>query len=147
MELKDIIHFYLGCPVWICKNIEGADVIEPLTRKMLYEDIDQGDMFFDPEDLLPHKLILRPLSTITEDEALELGRMLIYANGKNCRAYKTNKGYWRIQFGNISGQHWTIDGDVFNQLQTVFLLRQGFDIFNLIGTGQAIDATTLTQQQ
>jgi hypothetical protein len=92
------------------------------------------------------KPLLRPLSDMTGEEAQELGKRLLLVNGENCRAYKTEEGLWRVQFGNVSGDFWLIDGSIFNQHQTIYLLKQRFDLFNLIPEGLAVDKNTLTTQ-
>lgn len=146
MELKDVIHFYLGCPVWICKNIEDVDVIEPLTRKMLYEDIDQGDMFFDPEDLLPHKLILRPLCSLTDEEIINVARL----SGTTERSLIKN----RIEILKAGRETYTTLADLdeygeftipFSKIVSVlnYFRSIGIDIDGLIESGQAIDSTKL----
>lgn len=146
MELKDVIHFYLGCPVWICKNIEGADVIEPLTRKMLYEDIDNGDMFFDPEDLLPHKLILRPISDLTDEEILDVARICGTNESVIKKARKEILKEGRETYTTLA------DLDRYEEFSVPFskivkLLNYfrsiAIDIDGLIESGQAIDSTKL----
>lgn len=172
MDLKNCIHFYLGCPVWICKNIEGIDVIEPLTRKMLYEDIDQGDMFFDPEDLFPHKLILRPLQYLTEEEidhvlwlihnsevhltpdcAVDKDEISIDSIDPDDNAVVVNHTIrcfiGKLYLSEHSGYLRLYDeNDVEQPIEWkpelfAYLCKQGIDIFNLIPTNQALDQTKL----
>lgn len=134
MELKDIIHFYLGSPVLICKNILGEDVIEPLTRKMLYEDIDIADMFFDPEDESPYRLILHRLSDMNYTQLLAFAQADNYYNFSSWDlAVETGK--------NI------IKSNQFRPQAIQWLLSNHFDLFSLIESGQAIDAATITKQQ
>lgn len=155
MELKAVIHFYLGCPVWICKNIEGLDVIEPLTRKMLYEAIDDGDMFFDPEDPSPYKLILRPLSSMTEEEMKDLcmfeylyGISFVKSEIIKAEFSPTNPNCLNISYNAKRGGGATYGQEhiYMNKLSPkrfAFLIKNHFDLFDLIVTGQAIDSTKL----
>ena len=74
-ELKDYLHFYLGCEVWdlynekkgvlfgVDLNTSGMDnvkVLHNVVWDLKYENI---------------KLILRPLSDITEEEAIECWKL------------------------------------------------------------------------
>lgn len=69
MKLQDYLHYYIGANVFLCINLEGNNVIEPLTPKMLHEDM---DMFIDPDDTRPYKLLLRRLEDMKEDQMIGL---------------------------------------------------------------------------
>jgi hypothetical protein len=90
------------------------------------------------------KPILRPLIDMTEEEAKELGTMLLIPNGsKYSRAHKNNQDQWVVRYGNVAGEFWIITGEIFNQHQTIYLLSKHFDPFGLIEAGLAIDKTKL----
>jgi len=81
---------------------------------------------------LPFKLLLRPLSSMTDSEKREFHRDLSSTSTKNILP--------EIQAGPIINWHHSQRGiDV-----TLWLLSKKFDIFNLIPKGFAIDLTTLT---
>jgi len=126
-ELKDVIHFYLGCMVEL--NNSGSKVYnrkliavggvddEPYCKLRL-GNADEKQfvhaVFFKENRVKP---ILRPLSDMIYEEESYM---------KNNFCYKAN---------GIT-EYYTPDG-------FMFLLKHGFDLFGLIESGQAIDATTI----
>lgn len=148
-EIKDYLHLYLGCEV---KNLSSG------TMKYVLSSIDlMGNVLFRDEvgnEMFLHnwKLILRPLSDMTDEEVQMLLRMkfeydsfqnfriedestteptCIYATGfkhVNNRAYPT-----------LINQHISS----LNPEQFKYLLSIAIDLFRLKESGLAIDKTTL----
>lgn len=73
---------------------------------------------FRPEEIL---ILLRPLSDMTMDEWNEIGKKS--RSGQNIRT---------------AGDLWKMNAE-----ETAYLISKGFDLFNLIPDGLAIDKTTL----
>ena len=151
-DIKDYLHLYLGCEVDYEGIINGKELRDEIREH-------RGDVFYNTrviekkgvkigvlkqiyfgvngkfrncrigrKGLQTHydgdrfKLILRPLSDTTEEERKEI------ANIKNLTAI---------------GVKGTVTRNELNAMVTVYLLKQGFDLFNLITEGLAIDKTTL----
>lgn len=117
MELKDYLHLYWGCDC-ICSlwDLPGGDFITKIGGLELQ---------------IPRrvkKLILRPLSDMTEEEKQSYRRFM--------RAFSTNNILPVIKSGHLINEHHSRA----SVEATVWLLRQGFDLFGLIDAGLAIDA-------
>lgn len=126
-EIKDYLHLYLGCE---CQTDEGKigwfsgfDVCErdysiTMITVRFSDKSDDWTVLNDNEECDRIKLILRPLSDMTEEEdQIELP--------------KHNRG-------EFIDMHWYPEG-------YVWLLSKGFDLFGLIDEGLAINKTTLSQ--
>lgn len=143
-ELKDVVHFYLGC-----ECVDGAGSVGKI-------DTCGFDGYIRTTPLNKHikvkaflsgvKPILRPLSDMTEEE----GRQ--YATYYGIDGYLSvtiteENGYVKISIGN-SGHMASLFplGQYGQKPETlVYLLSKGFDLFGLIESGQAIDKTILTK--
>jgi hypothetical protein len=107
-DIKDYLHLYLGCEamhgdrkIVVC----GLNINSYYIQNILNEDT------LRISDIKP---ILRPLSSLTNEERTERGKAI-------------------IQYGKEF-----IDAEYHR-----WMLSKGFDIFNLIPEGLAIDKTTL----
>lgn len=112
IELKDVLHLYIGCEI----KSELMGVQHKFTD-------------FSPRTLPlfekgSFKLILRPLLSMREEEAMAVGY---------------NDANEFLQMIDEVGEEWRIGINDY-----LFLLRQHFDLFGLIESGQAINKTTLT---
>jgi len=117
-NIADYLHLYLGCEVMLWTDATNP-VFEP-ERKRLVIDAKVYDHITLKTALdVGAKLILRPLSDMSEEEAKELGL--------NDLAKILYHGTQRV----------------FSFDQVRYLLSKHFDLFNLIGEGLAIDANTL----
>lgn len=130
-ELKDVLHLYLGCQVQTnyrrettggspMKKLKGTlqeiDLYMPDKCGVLLED--QSDKtHYSNLDIKTVKPILRPLSDMTEKEWL-----------KEMPDRPALKPGYELNF---------------SATQFNWLLKQGFDLFGLIESGQAIDKTKL----
>jgi len=119
MKFKDVCHLYLGCPVRIM-DLDGQvfdDKIESVIddnagkRFSIYE---WGDIPYDEiEDYCQHFWpILRPLSSMTEDER------------ETCIAFLDDEP----------------DAWLGGAKRTAYMLSKHFDLFNLIESSEAIEA-------
>lgn len=131
MDIKDYIHLYLGCEV----NITIYDkvhlgILSGLNSDYFFIKV-RGDRAETPHrDYSKLKLILRPLSDMTEGDKIEMYDSLFddqihYPNMSD--AYKSN--FVRIKMAN------------FEPVVFVWLLSKHFDLFGLIDAGLAIDKT------
>lgn len=131
IEIKDVIHLYLGCEL----VEEGSNSIGEFLgyakfgdRMMqVFTNCSSNDPYWG--SVSQFKPLLRNLSSMTEEEAARLG-MLLYTGVIIGNPYKEND-LWRVPYGITLADYWQIDGKVFNQHQTVYLLSHYFDIFNL----------------
>lgn len=123
MELKDVLHFYLGAECRMTKNSYhavhelrlSADHPFRLDGKLL-------DYFTQPTTKAELKPMLRKLSSMTEEEAIEVGVGIVQ------RDLGMFNRPWSPQ-------------------QFVWLCNKHFDLFGLIESNQAIDINTKTEQQ
>lgn len=113
MEIKDYLHLYIGQKVWTAHKAlnNGEPQALTITINNLHEILHKYE---------DSKLILRPLSDMTEEEKSE-----------SMRIYYTDK----IELLAIM--------DVAHFELCRYLLKQGLDLFNLIPAGLAIDKTSL----
>ncbi len=132
-DIKDYLHLYLGCPAEI--HGYNTKIVDKVTSSSL-------TMITKGCKIVP---ILRPLSDMTEQEAMELGKLLLLIPHGQISAYKNTFGKWCVKWSEHYKDHWCIDGEIFNQHQTIYLLKEGFDLFELIADGLAIDKTTLNK--
>jgi len=120
-QLKDVIHLYLGCQYrvrYIDYEVGQYTVWSVLTAARLskLDDLSIADI----------QIQLRPLSSMTEeelDEVLKIGEH--QNNGQSVSGFVRG---WKA----------------FGAQTFAYLLKQGFDIFNLIESGQAINAMQTT---
>lgn len=140
MEIKDVIHFYIGQDLFY--TIEGH---EPNRMKLTG---DQLACFYtladDPE--VNYKLILRKLSDMTEDEMKEFKKLIPHIDF--VRFERGDK--WVYIEHEMDDKHTTrpvctttalIGGMPMSVMP--YLLKQGFDLFGLIDAGLAIDSKSL----
>lgn len=153
MELKDYLHFYLGCEV--IGNYDGPrkGYLTGITNggteaEIQFFEEDGINVFEHPEfnTLDEIKPILRPLSDMTEEEAIEVTKpVVVYGDLPNVRKYET----WVNPFGKIvvswgnglREKYVPQDEKCFTTEQFAFLLKKWFDLFELIDAGLAIDST------
>jgi hypothetical protein len=115
-EIKDYLHLYYERKVFAKFNDGSSGEMDLSVYYLRYPDIDPLPIEF--------KLILRPLSDMTEDESKKLGLHGIWEDIKDI-----STGIW--------------DDTLFYPEDFIKLLKEGFDLFGLIESGLAIDATKL----
>lgn len=120
-ELSELIHLYLGC-----ECLDASNVIYTLKPSHLPSNWQTCDH--------PHKLILRPLSSMTDEEARIIWNLYDGSPAiTNPKCALTDHTF----HANFTPKEW------FSITQHLFKL--GFDLFDLIPSGQAIDKTTLNK--
>lgn len=122
-KFKDVAHFYLGCK---SKNMRGGTIGYTLSGVL-----NSGLLKFksdDGFDMILHdfKPILRPFSSVTENESIELELADVQIG--------------LLAFGHRLQMHMTPD-------QFKKCLDLHIDMFGLIESGEAIDATTLNKSE
>jgi hypothetical protein len=143
IKLEDVIHFYVGCEFGtIRKGKEGMLIDRIISACPEQKTIHSSNWEnFNYDDTKP---ILRSLSSMTEDEASEIWRLLDWNERINPanRAAEIIAEFSPIELDDETTQntHW---GNLIKILP--YLLSRGFDLFNLIENDLAIDAT-LNQQ-
>ena len=143
MELKDVIHLYLGCEV----QYEYDTRSEIAAKK---KELRCGQLvgIWDNDVFIQMKwgttrtqntrctLILRPLSDITEEEKLECVEVVYEHSVK-----WSEKESRMHQFEQLIKPK---NDNFFHKKLFIHLLKQGFDLFGLIESNQAINSTSLT---
>lgn len=154
---KDIAHLYTGCKV-LCVYPAGTDgsenwaeskQVDTLTSVSFEECCfllkDNPDYYFEGDDNeFDLKPILRPLSSMTEKETTEI--VLLNRMVKNTLTSVLFDCKFTIKYLTPNGfnpQGGEIDLRQNNPQTFAYLLSVHFDLFGLIESGQAIDATTL----
>lgn len=143
-QFKDIAHLYLGCSI-----TDGKSVTDMSAHMFLYGN-----------RIERYKPILRPLSDMTEDELMECV-ILFYGNRnrdiatqKLRRIKKNVEPKMVTKFGtsipySVFGDNdkhimtGTLSSGSLNGEQFLYILKQGFDLFGLIESGQAINKKTI----
>jgi hypothetical protein len=150
-ELSSYIHFYMGCPIWdrVNKTIYTVDYDFMHARYDEEEDVFYNDL----------KLILRPLSAMTENEAIEVAKIIWGQPDSVKWRAELKKGYWDVKRKHHS-KSITIDTDMGevtyyedNELAdthkhhfvTLWMLKQGFDLFDLHAAGLCVYENEVTK--
>ena len=136
IELKDVIHYYIGCNVLVdgkeiakfnggtfVPNSVGQIYYDLQTKDMLEDDPDFNMPYNDDPEMKPLRIkpILRRIEDMTDEEGKEYNKALM-------TMYSINK---------FKDQIWEAAAT------TLLLAKKGFDLFGLIETDQAIDAKTI----
>lgn len=132
-KLEDYLHFYIGCEVLLTSERESP---EPNIKRLtgITDDFSGGKWYHLDDEKYHHevnesdfKLLLRKLSDMDEDTA--------------------RRGYWGSinKFKEFLQLHQWSDQKHMRWFpeDMAFLLKQGFDIFELIPANLALDAATL----
>jgi hypothetical protein len=141
-ELKDFIHLYVGQFVYIFPD-------ETLTNGWLQKKLIElpglrWKLEVTPDTLAQriidnYKLILRPLSSITEEEAKQYARLKGYKDDYIQDFKFVEKGF---EFGTEGRRTFLClvppYGDSHKPNQFVWLLKNGFDLFDLRAAGVAV---------
>lgn len=117
-KLIDVLHFYLGCEFKVESINIDDEIIKKLTGSIINMSPLSLEMIITSKELTG-KPILSRLSDMTEEEE---GEMMNYS-GELLGKYKHDI---RV-----------------NAKRTAWLCKKGYDLFNLIDSGQAIDKKTL----
>jgi hypothetical protein len=138
-KIEDYLHLYLGCECEF-KTVETQKLF---SRKLIGIDVDY--LFQPAYDRNPVyeyiKPILRPLSDMTEEEAVKVS--IAYWGTEKPRLHEyAGKQLVRNFNNDVYKHHWEYPEKLPEIIR--ILLSQGFDLFGLIESGLAIDSTTLT---
>lgn len=132
MDAKTLA-LYLGCQIeYMGESGYTLNKVEYLHESFEIDHDTSGrveyfDCEADAENIKRNlKLLLRPLSNMTEEEKLKLYQFGFTCNRKGLQIESPEK--WHC----------------FKPEQFAWLLSKGFDLFGLIEKGEAIDSTTLT---
>jgi hypothetical protein len=142
-KIQDFLHLYLGCDAQVAVIVPGQELSwEPdkLNIRWLHGSLNK---------LVEVKPILRPLSDMTVEEAIELAKLSEWEDHFNEVETKRTR-YDDIvvtwQGSNEGREEFNATGNVFycsDQFQ--WLLSNHFDLFHLIEDGLALDKSTLKQ--
>lgn len=163
MKLKDYIHYYIGCP---CIYYMADDDPEGYHMILGYDTIKNWLSNQEETDIKP---ILRRLADMTDEEAMHIGKLAFFDRDMKYpdTDYKVKKvgitielpsaysvsinNDWyekELRIGFNTGNLWRVGNDAqernYNQPEIFhYLLRQHFDLFNLIDNQLAIDSKTI----
>jgi hypothetical protein len=111
-EINEVIHFYLGCEMM---GISGVKyILQPSHLPSNWRSV---------ENPVSGKPILRPLSSMTEEEQVEYTELI---NNIPVNFPDNAEGITMV-----------------DAIGTAWLLKKGFDLFGLIESSQALDLTTI----
>lgn len=159
MKLSEVIHYYIGCKIlnqYYDRDIIGV-LMGVIDREVVKKAVIQNfDIFKQPwgrlveEEVTPPsgiKLCLRPLSSMTEEEALyffsiQHAEVLLYKP----ISFEISDAVQKISYevGGSRLHQWRI-GISLSPKEFQFLLSNGFDLFGLIKSNQALDITKLNK--
>lgn len=170
IQLKDVIHFYIGCQV-IVDNKDTAKfmggTLVPNSIGQIYWDLQTGEMRDNDGDdfSMPYnddpeigelriKPILRRLEDMTDGDIMDfieldkLNKLYVQVSFERC--VNGIVVYYGIDAGENNGgvfpQTYKITFHSFSPKQFTCLLNKKFDLFGLIESGQAIDAKVWMKQ-
>lgn len=153
-KIEDYLHLYLGCKVYIKGEItkgmfddgQEVDIIGTLSSvsgNYWGIDTEHGSIGTDKAIF---KLLLRPLTDITEEEMFAF--FLIYCPKEQLVEDNSRESMWVGYFGKTEAKERVKIKLLKNiisltPIETVYLVSKGFDLFGLIESGLAIDLATL----
>lgn len=114
-DIKEYLHLYLGCEFIFSATKDFS------THELCTESL---NTIYEDSDFYEIKLVLRPISDMTESEKADF--------------YKTQQFITATPVHVVGNYHWTPE-------TFLWLVNHGFDIFNLIDMGLAIDKTKINQ--
>lgn len=142
MKTEDVIHFYWGQKVIFGRDKGIISRVSQYTREpMVRIKLEKGGSL--EAWVSEIKLLLRPISSMTEEEAKEFIN-ITYSNlesssigpimvGQHDMEFHSGKTAYHLWWSSISPQEF------------VWLISKSFDIFYLIPSQQAIDITKLNK--
>lgn len=131
-KLSDYLHLYIGGPMW---HISPAGNHETKLSHWLYKDLIDGHL----ASFAYYKLMLRPLSSMTEEEMKEIVLMNYNVENTLLSVIQYSRGIEFKTSGFTGGGE--IDFYKTNPITFLHLLSKHFDLFGLIEAGIAIDKT------
>lgn len=149
-EIKDYMHLYINsceCEV-IYVNGQVKNHIAKVGETVGFDEVTY--YVVSSEDIINVKLILRPLSSMTEEEFKIIVDWPMQATREVTKFYSTDKficcEYRWPHSSMIDGYGYSSTAIYFTKeewtpVQFVYLLSKGFDLFNLIHEGLAIEKT------
>ena len=114
---------YVGCT---CKTPAGHGIIDAVSRERIRVEIEFMGYVLPPDDVTP---ILRPLSDMTEEEALAWAE---FFGGHSVALDEGPITFFRRYYS-----------DYCSAESVLYLLSRHFDLFGWIPTGLAIDKTKI----
>jgi len=149
MNIKDYIHYYIGCPFIYNGGPKVWDGWEGFKKGGAWYYKDDNFIKMGGHDFMLSKiqLVLRRLSDMTEEEAVKLIHLrsdaLIDIQDVELSEGGTGINYThRYRIASRRFKKFCYLRDL-NSSQFHYLLKQGFDLFGLIDAGLAVDAKTL----
>lgn len=148
MQLKDIIHFYYGCRASFDNKqgtINGIYHLASNKRPQVRFVYNTGtyNRWVDVwvSDI---KLLLRPLSSMTEEEAKDFILITHAVNREQIRYAEARKNQLEFRIDDTYGE---IQWSQLSSLEFVYLIQSGYDMFQFISRGLAIDITKLNKDE
>ncbi len=140
-HLKDYLHLYFGCECLYNNKttIYSIQAFDKWSEICDLRNVSLGGNFSNQVGIENIKLILRPLNDMTEEEMLEYGKNV--DSLKDCDNAEFSRA-GAIVFSTNGFPNGHMYPDDYNTAESFrYLLSKGFDLFNLINDGLAIDKT------
>ena len=140
-DIKDYIHYYIGCQYWLCNDTEGIPVTQEITPHFIRE-IEKFNIRGKP--------ILTRLSDLTKHDLSKLYEVPDYIDIVNVKK-EAGKTIWYCKWVDIDESLNSSDGFSYTTLRLYhksalftatkfnYLLKMGYDVFQLIESECAID--------
>lgn len=138
MELKDVIHFYLGCECEYEGVLNGREMAEELKAN-------KHDVFYIPK-IQEHKGLKRGFLKLIEK--YQNGRTIYRIGNKGLKAFYSTEGFKPLlrPLSNMTATESETKDNICSGIMDVYkaaalvqyLCKQAFDLFGLIESSQAI---------
>lgn len=147
VELKDVIHLYLGCQCVTDGQLEEEHIAKMVG--ICYDEVQILNEYHNQHGECPIdrvKPILRSLSSMTEEDALVVAQMEsdIFLFIEIARISKQAIGFEFEYSSSRRRRGRTVLFDSLSPNQFAYLLSKGYDLFDLIPRNLAIDSTKTT---
>lgn len=144
MKLSEVIHFYYGQPCHSCIYVTGQK------KSWDQGSIDTRALFNIKAGLGESIPLLRPLSSMTEEEKIELAKLVTNTVfGFPIKIHIIEEAPFGFKYRVVHHDNKMFDELCFyanlHPRQVYYLISKEFDIFKLIESQQAIDITKLNK--
>lgn len=155
-KFTDVAHLYIGAKIYLpAKNVlKMIGIVKAPSGTMALLDADNGHWVILEQDT--YKPILRPLTSITNEEALEFGKMILDRDVNHITEIRKNEDDDSVKIGYTNGMEYVEITNYYISASRIFenvaeevcinnynkailwLTNKQFDIFGLIKTREAL---------
>jgi len=145
MKKEDVIHYYMGAEAEFDGRKGKITKVSiqnnnPLVRISWTSEYNRYIDAWASEI----KLLLRPLSSMTEEEAKDFILITHAVNREQIKCAEARKNQLEFRIDDTYGE---IQWSQLSSLEFVYLIQSGYDMFQFISRGLAIDITKLNKNE